>query len=74
MTRVLVSHQTQYLPLADHVIIVDGGHVIAQGTYKQLVECGADLSCIGNLAERTEEEEEEEEEEGAAVEAAVEAA
>merc|ERR1719183_1775236 len=28
-TRVLVSHQTQYLPLADSVIVVDGGRVVA---------------------------------------------
>ena len=36
-TRVLVTHQTQFLPLADHVIVVDGGRVTSQGTYAQLV-------------------------------------
>ena len=52
-TRVLVTHQTQYLPHADAVIILDSGRVLAQGTYLELREKDAsgelDLSSISSL-------------------------
>ena len=64
-TRILVSHQTQYLPLADHVVILDSGRVLAQGTYAELLQSGADLSCLGSLDHNVEAEEEEDDEGGA---------
>ena len=35
-TRVLVTHQTQFLPHADEVFILDGGRVVARGSYEAL--------------------------------------
>ncbi|KAJ6238429.1 multidrug-resistance like protein [Anaeramoeba flamelloides] len=35
-TIVLVTHQLQYLPFADQLIIIDSGKVIAKGTYHEL--------------------------------------
>ncbi|OXA62200.1 Multidrug resistance-associated protein 4 [Folsomia candida] len=41
--RILVTHQLQYLPYADHVIVFDEGKVLAQGNYDDLVEQGIDF-------------------------------
>ncbi|OXA60234.1 Multidrug resistance-associated protein 4 [Folsomia candida] len=41
--RILVTHQLQYMPKADHIIVMNKGHVIAQGTYQELVEEGIDF-------------------------------
>ena len=35
-TRVLVTHQTQYLAHADHIVLMDTGNVVAQGGYETL--------------------------------------
>ncbi|CAG7835020.1 unnamed protein product, partial [Allacma fusca] len=41
--RILVTHQLQYLPRADHVIILQRGKVAAQGTYAELIQEGIDF-------------------------------
>ncbi|ODN00558.1 Multidrug resistance-associated protein 4 [Orchesella cincta] len=41
--RILVTHQLQYLPQADHVVILHNGTVAAQGTYGELVDAGVDF-------------------------------
>ncbi|KAK2076831.1 hypothetical protein QBZ16_005057 [Prototheca wickerhamii] len=42
-TRVLVTHQLQYLPAADQVLVLEGGRIAAQGTHAELVEAGIDF-------------------------------
>lgn len=37
-TRILVTHQTQFLPQTDCVVLLEQGRVAAQGTYQELVE------------------------------------
>ncbi|CAL8127066.1 unnamed protein product [Orchesella dallaii] len=41
--RILVTHQLQYLPQADHIVILSSGQVVAQGSYKELLEQGIDF-------------------------------
>ena len=36
--RLLVTNQLQYLPSADHIIALDDGHVIIQGTYDECLQ------------------------------------
>ena len=50
-TRILVTHQTQFLPLADRVIVLEQGAVLAQGSYNQLRESDVDLSAIASLSD-----------------------
>ena len=45
-TRVLVTHQTQFLPLADQIIVMEAGCVAHTGTYPQLREAGVDLTAL----------------------------
>ncbi|KAK9823485.1 hypothetical protein WJX72_003089 [[Myrmecia] bisecta] len=42
-TRVLVTHQLQYLPAADLVVVVSQGRLSDIGTYAQLVERGVEF-------------------------------
>ena len=39
----LVTHQTQFLPLADQVVILSHGRVVARGTYAEVRELACDL-------------------------------
>lgn len=50
-TRVLVSHQLQYLPAADVVVVMRGGTVLDVGGYKELLARGVDLSTVVKEAE-----------------------
>jgi ATP-binding cassette subfamily C (CFTR/MRP) protein 1 len=42
-TRVLVTHQLQYLPSAHHVVVLREGRVAEQGSYADLVARGVDF-------------------------------
>ena len=39
--RVLVTHQMQFLKRADHIVMLEQGKVVGQGSYLQLTESGA---------------------------------
>jgi ATP-binding cassette subfamily C (CFTR/MRP) protein 1 len=40
-TRVLVTHQVQFLPSADHIIVMDHCRIVFQGTYAEYVRSDA---------------------------------
>ncbi|XP_046432670.1 ATP-binding cassette sub-family C member 4-like [Neodiprion fabricii] len=42
-TRILVTHQLQFLPEADSVIVINRGSVKYQGTYEELLHSGLNL-------------------------------
>ena len=52
-TRILVTHQTQYLPLADKVVLLEQGTVLAQGSFAELQASDIDLSAISTLGDGT---------------------
>lgn len=39
-TRILVTHQTHLLPMVDHILILNRGQIVGQGTFAQLREKG----------------------------------
>uniref|UniRef100_A0A3P9LF64 ATP-binding cassette, sub-family C (CFTR/MRP), member 4 n=1 Tax=Oryzias latipes TaxID=8090 RepID=A0A3P9LF64_ORYLA len=53
--RVLVTHQLQYLTEADQILILKEGHMVAKGTYTELLQSGVDFA---SLLKKEEEEEE----------------
>ena len=42
-TRVLVTHQLQYLPAADQVVVLRDGCLAEQGGYQELLARGVDF-------------------------------
>ncbi|XP_050461230.1 ATP-binding cassette sub-family C member 4-like isoform X2 [Cataglyphis hispanica] len=42
-TRILVTHQLQFLKQADHIIVLERGFVKTQGSYNELVESNKDF-------------------------------
>ncbi|KAM9956260.1 hypothetical protein ACTFIR_002972 [Dictyostelium discoideum] len=44
-TRILVTHQLQFIPSADHIVVVDNGKLV-QGTYSELKSKGIDFESI----------------------------
>jgi len=58
-TRVLVTHQVQYLKEADRVVIIEDGVIVAMGTYEELAAGealkGLGLDEVGLHARQTEE-------------------
>ncbi len=45
-TRVLVTHQLQYLPYVDQIIVLKKGEIVEMGTYEQLMSHGLDFSAL----------------------------
>eukprot|EP00198_Chlamydomonas_reinhardtii_P014120 XP_001703457.1 ABC transporter, multidrug resistance associated protein [Chlamydomonas reinhardtii] len=62
-TRLLVTHQLQYLPAADLVVVMDAGRIQHVGTYDELVARGVDFHQFV-AAEDSEQPEEEADEDG----------
>ncbi|KAJ1525502.1 hypothetical protein ONE63_010311 [Megalurothrips usitatus] len=54
-TRVLVTHQVQYLSEVSHIAILENGEIKAQGTFKELVNSDTDFAKILHLEEEDEE-------------------
>ena len=42
-TRILVTHQLQFLPFADKIVILNNGKIENEGTYGELVEKGVNF-------------------------------
>lgn len=53
-TRILVTHQLQFLKKADLIVVVDDGELVAQGTFLELAESNLDITNFINV--ETEEE------------------
>ena len=45
-TRLLVTHQVQYLSECDLIIVLEDGHVKACDTYENLYELGVDIASM----------------------------
>ncbi|EGC28816.1 hypothetical protein DICPUDRAFT_159691 [Dictyostelium purpureum] len=56
-TRILVTHQLQFIPSADHIVVVENGK-ITQGTYQELKQKGIDFESIMKTKKLESEEEE----------------
>ncbi|XP_041940167.1 ATP-binding cassette sub-family C member 4-like isoform X1 [Alosa sapidissima] len=52
--RILVTHQLQYLKAADQILVLKEGHMVARGTFSELVNSGLDFT---TLLKREEEDE-----------------
>ncbi|XP_030637683.1 ATP-binding cassette sub-family C member 4 [Chanos chanos] len=52
--RILVTHQLQYLKAADQILVLKEGHMVAKGTYAELLRSGLDFT---SLLKKDEEEE-----------------
>lgn len=50
-TRLLVTHQVQYLPEVDYIVLLEDGAIRAQGTYDDLAKQGIDLTGLMAAAE-----------------------
>ncbi|XP_032678118.1 multidrug resistance-associated protein 4-like [Odontomachus brunneus] len=59
-TRILVTHQLQFLKRADHIVVLDRGFVKMQGRYNDLVESNKDfIKMMDNLSHEAQKKEEE---------------
>jgi len=45
-TRVLVTHHVHVLPKCDHVIVIQDGRILAQGSYDSIIEQGLDIEAL----------------------------
>ncbi len=52
-TRMLISHQEQHMKEADQVIVLYRGHVLAKGSYNELLEKGFINTTVDPLYEKT---------------------
>lgn len=43
-TRVLVTHALHFLPLVDHILVMENGTIAEQGTYSELIKAGGSFS------------------------------
>ncbi|KAL4446696.1 hypothetical protein ABPG77_007940 [Micractinium sp. CCAP 211/92] len=57
-TRILVTHQLQYLPAADHILVLRDGRLAERGSYDELVARGVDFHQFEVASAPTSEEEE----------------
>ncbi|XP_066522703.1 multidrug resistance-associated protein 4 isoform X2 [Hoplias malabaricus] len=44
--KILVTHQLQYLKAADHILVLKEGHMVAHGTYSELLHSGVDFTSL----------------------------
>ncbi|XP_051568184.1 ATP-binding cassette sub-family C member 4-like [Myxocyprinus asiaticus] len=44
--RILVTHQLQYLKSADQILVLKEGHMVAHGTYSELLLSGVDFTSL----------------------------
>jgi len=51
-TVVIVTHQLQYLPRCDSCVVLEGGRVLAQATYAELLARGVDLRSASSERDR----------------------
>ncbi|XP_057653036.1 ATP-binding cassette sub-family C member 4-like [Diorhabda carinulata] len=58
-TRILVTHQLQYLKKADLIIVMNEGLIEAQGTFQELTSCNLDFTKLLVKADETDEKKEE---------------
>ncbi|KAJ5078871.1 multidrug-resistance like protein 1 isoform i [Anaeramoeba ignava] len=57
-TRILVTHQLQYLSRSDFIIVIKDGEVFAKGTFEELIHKGVDFSnLLGDQEKRVDESE-----------------
>jgi len=63
-TRILVTHQLQYLGAADVVMVIKDGRITEMGSYKELIEKGVDFDQFELAAVQKKEEKEEVEKAG----------
>eukprot|EP01059_Diplonema_ambulator_P001196 TRINITY_DN10951_c0_g1_i1.p1 TRINITY_DN10951_c0_g1~~TRINITY_DN10951_c0_g1_i1.p1 ORF type:complete len:1264 (+),score=461.24 TRINITY_DN10951_c0_g1_i1:38-3829(+) len=43
-TRILITHQLQYLPQADQIIVLDEGRIVFSGSYREIVDSAINIS------------------------------
>ncbi|XP_036361692.1 multidrug resistance-associated protein 4 isoform X2 [Octopus sinensis] len=55
--RILVTHQLQFLPDADHIIILDQGKLVGEGSFDKLLESGINFAALLNKNDKGEESE-----------------
>lgn len=54
-TVLLVTHQLQYLPDCDRILVMEGGRIVHTGTYQQLVAAGVDVQHLGAISGESDE-------------------
>ncbi|XP_040034735.2 ATP-binding cassette sub-family C member 4 isoform X1 [Gasterosteus aculeatus] len=50
-SRILVTHQLQYLKAADQIVVLKEGHIMARGTYNELQFSGVDIDALQKINE-----------------------
>ncbi|PIM99753.1 Multidrug resistance-associated protein/mitoxantrone resistance protein, ABC superfamily [Handroanthus impetiginosus] len=45
-TVVFVTHQVEFLPAADLILVLKGGHIIQAGKYEELLQAGTDFNTL----------------------------
>lgn len=52
-TRLLVTHQKQYLPLCDRIVVLRGGRIVHMGTYSELADLGIEEVVVAPMLDDT---------------------
>ncbi|CAG9833837.1 unnamed protein product [Diabrotica balteata] len=63
-TRILVTHQIQYLKKANLIVVINDGKIEAQGTFNELMEYNLDFTKLLVAADETEDKEEDSDSDG----------